>query len=220
MFAFPKPVQLVQRLIDYCAPPNSIVLDSFAGSGSTAHAILRQNMEDAGNRKFILVEMEPKIAREITTERVKRVAEGYTNAKGERIVGLGGGFRFCELGEQLFDENNKIRETVRFPDLARHVFFTETGEPLPRERVSAKSPLVGVHQGRAVCLLYNGILKDKSLDGGNALTQATLALLREACIGQNVDRLVVYGTSQRLSPARLKREHVTFKQIPYSIRTT
>ena len=132
---------------------------------------------------------------------------------------IGGGFRFCELGEPLFDEGGKIRETVRFADLARHVYFTDTGEPLPRERVSAKSPLLGVHQGRAVCLLFNGILKDKSPGGGNALTQETLSILRAACAGQGVGRLAVYGTSQRLSAARLKREAITFKQIPYSIRT-
>ena len=85
---------------------------------------------------------------------------------------------------------------------------------------AATSPLLGIHNGRAVCLLYNGILKDKSVDGGNALTQSTLALLRAAGGGQRVERLVVYGTSQRLSPARLKREGVDFKQIPYSIRIT
>ena len=120
----------------------------------------------------------------------------------------------------MFDETGKIRATVRFADLARHVYFTETGEPLPRERVG-KSPLLGITGGGvAVYLLYNGILKDKSPDGGNALTQSTLALLRAACGGQRVGRLAVYGTSQRLSPARLRREGVDFKQIPYSIRIT
>jgi hypothetical protein len=88
MFAFPKPVHLVQRLIDYCAPPNSIVLDSFAGSGSTAHAVLKQNLEDSGSRKFILVEMDGTIARDITSERVRRVAQGYTKANGEKVGGL------------------------------------------------------------------------------------------------------------------------------------
>jgi len=164
--------------------------------------------------------MESKIAREITAERLKRVAQGYTSAKNEKVEGLGGGFRFCELGEALFDETGKIREAVRFADLARHVYFTETGEPLPRERVSGKSPLLGIHNGRAVCLLYNGILKDKSPDGGNALTQLALGALRGECGGQMVERLVVYGTSQRVSAARLKREGVEFKQIPYSIRIT
>ena len=214
-----KPTLLMKRLLAAATQGDDIILDSFSGSGTTAHAALGLNSQDGNKRRFVLVEMEPKIAREITAKRVLRVAEGYTDAKGEHIAGLGGGFRFCELGEALFDEDGKIRTTVRFADLARHVYFAATGEPLPRERVSAKSPLLDVHQGRAVCLLYNGILRDKSPDGGNALTQATLAILREACVGRGAERLVVYGTSQRLSAARLAREGVTFRQIPYTLRT-
>ncbi len=243
-FDFPKPTELIEELLSFATSGDDLVLDPFGGSGTTGDAVLKLNMADNQRRRFVVVEMKPKIARELTAKRVKRVAQGYTNAKGEQVAGLGGGFRFCELGEPLFDESGKIRASVRFADLARHVYFTETGEPLP-ELVAAdvrrltsnsgekdskslvtsaatrkKSPLLGIHNGRAVCLLYNGILKDKSVDGGNALTQATLALLRTACDGQRVERLVVYGTSQRLSPARLKREGVTFKQIPYSIRIT
>ena len=123
------------------------------------------------------------------------------------------------LGEALFDELGNIRNAVRFPDLARHVYFTETGEPLPKH-AKAASALIGVCRGVGVYLLYNGILKDKSPDSGNALTQSSLAQLREACGGKQVESLAVYGTSQRLSAARLKREGVEFKQIPYSIRIT
>jgi len=213
VFAFPKPVPVIQRIIDYCAPPGSIVLDSFGGSGTTAHAVLKQNKEDGGNRKFILVEMESSIAQDITAERVKLIAQGYTNAKREKIEGLGGGFRFCELGEKMFDESGKIRDTVRFADLARHVYFTETGEPLPRERVG-KSPLLGITGGGvAVYLLYNGILKDKSVDGGNVLTNATLALLPT-----HDGPKVIYAAGCRFSRERQKREKITFKQTPYAIR--
>ena len=69
--------------------PSDLILDSFAGSGTTGHAVLNLNKADGGNRHFILVEMESKIARDITAERVKRVAQGYTNAKGEKVEGLG-----------------------------------------------------------------------------------------------------------------------------------
>ena len=103
---------------------------------------------------------------------------------------------------------------VRFADLARHVYFSETGEPLPKERISAKTPLLGVHHGRAVYLLYNGILKDKSVDGGNVLTSATLEHL-PAHEGPKV----VYAAGCRFSKARLEREGITFKQTPYAIRT-
>ena len=133
-FPFPKPVDLIKYLLGMHSDPDGLILDSFAGSGTTGHAVLKQNAEDGGNRRFILVEMDDHIARNVTTERVRRVADGYTNAKGEQVEGLGGSFRYCELGEPLFDEHGKIRDSVRFADLARHVYFTETGEPLPRER--------------------------------------------------------------------------------------
>lgn len=150
--------------------------------------------------------MDEKIAPKITRERVKRVAEGYNNAKGEAVPGL---------GDELFDEHGRINEEkVRFADLARHVYFSETGEPLPKERVSAKTPLLGIHHGRAVYLLYNGILKDKSVDGGNVLTTATLEHL-PAHDGPKV----VYAAGCRFSKARLEREGITFKQTPYAIRT-
>ncbi len=214
-FAYPKPTSLVQVLIDSLQMTDGdIVFDPFAGSGTTAHAVLKQNLEDGIQRKFILVEMEPKIAREITAERVRRVAEGYVNAKGERVEGLGGGFRYCELGEPLFDESGKIRETVGFADLARHVYFSETGEPLPRERVS-KSPFLGACRGVGIYLLYNGILKDKSASGGNVLTRAVLAQL-PPFDGQKV----IYCAGCLLGRDRLQAERIIIRQTPYEIKAS
>ncbi|HPN99945.1 MAG TPA: site-specific DNA-methyltransferase [Opitutaceae bacterium] len=220
LFRTPKPPKFLEKILQIATDPGDLVLDSFAGSGTTGHAVLKMNaaQPDKPPRRFILVEMEPKIAREVTAERVRRVAQGYTNAKDEAVPGLGGGFRFCELGEPLYDEAGHIRPEVKFADLARHVYFSETGEPLPRERVHT-TPLLGVHRGRAVCLLYNGILRDKSPEGGNALTHASLAILREACAGHSAERIVVYGTSCRLSAARRQREGIEFKQIPYQLQT-
>ena len=217
VFITPKPTRLIERILQIATNPGDLVLDSFAGSGTTGHAMLKMNAasKDAEPRRFILVEMEQKVAREITRGRVTRVAEGYTNAKGEAVPGLGGGFRYVTLGEELFDEHGRINEArVRFADLARHVYFSETGEPLPRERISARTPLLGVHHGRAVYLLYNGILKDKSVDGGNVLTRTTLEHL-PAHAGPRV----VYAAGCRFSKARLEREGITFKQTPYAIRT-
>lgn len=214
LFAFPKPISLMQRLVDYCVPKDGLVLDSFAGSGTTAHAVLRQNSEDGGNRRFILVEIEPDIARGITAERVRRVAEGYTNAKGDPVAGLGGSFRFCELGEPLFDESGQIRETVRFGELARHVYFTETGEPLPRERVP-NTPLLGVCRGVAVYLLFNGILGDKTANGGNVLTRKVLAALPPF----NGPK-VIYCAGCLIGAERLAEEGITIRQTPYEIRVS
>jgi site-specific DNA-methyltransferase (adenine-specific)/adenine-specific DNA-methyltransferase len=214
LFPFPKPAQVMQRIIDYCVPPDGLVLDSFAGSGTTAHAVLKQNAEDQGNRRFILVEMDPNIAKNLTAERVRRVSEGYTNAKGEKVAGLGGGFRFCELGEPLFDETGHIRETVKFGELARHVYFSETREPLPRERVP-NTPLLGVCRGLAVYLLFNGILGDKSSNGGNVLTRKTLAKLPPFAGPK-----VIYCAGCLIGAERLAEEGITVRQTPYEIRVS
>lgn len=214
LFIFPKPRSLVQTLIEQTTAGEDIVLDAFAGTGTTAHAVLQLNKEDGGNRKFILVEMEEKICREITAERVKRVAEGYTTSKGKFVEGLGGGFRYCTLGDTLFDADGQIRKSVSFGDLARHIFLTETGEPLPKQN-NGRTPLLGIVNGTAYYLLYNGILGDKRVNGGNVLTRAVLADLPE-----HDGPRVIFGTGCRLGGDRLKREHITFKQIPYQVRAS
>jgi adenine-specific DNA-methyltransferase len=213
-FAFPKPSRLVALLIDQAANPDDLILDSFAGSGTTGHVVLSLNKQDGGNRRFILVEMEPRIAQEVTAERVRRVAEGYTDAKGEQVAGLGGGFRYCELGEPLFNEDGKIRDTVSFADLARHVYFSETGEPLPRERVP-KSSFLGACRGVGVYLLYNGILSDKSANGGNVLTRAVLGQL-PAFDGPKV----IYCAGSLLGRDRLQAERLIVRQTPYEIKAS
>jgi DNA modification methylase len=213
-FSFPKPSALIAHLLQFAADEEAIILDSFAGSGTTGHAVIKLNAQNGNNRRFILVEMEPKIAREVTAERIRRVAEGYTNAKGERVEGLGGGFRFCELGEPLFDESGRIRETVRFADLARHVYFTETGEPLPRERVT-KSPLLGACRGVGVYLLYNGVLNDRNANGGNVLTRSVLAQLPPF----NGPK-VIYCAGCLLGRERLQAERIIVRQTPYEIKVS
>lgn len=213
-FATPKPTRLLERVLQIASSPGDLVLDSFAGSGTTGHAVLKLNQAAPQEtpRKFILVEMEPKIAREVTAERVRRVAQGYVNAKGEKVEALGGGFRFCELGEPLFDDGGKIRESVRFGELARHVFFTETGEPLPRERVP-NTPFLAECHGVGIYLLYNGILGDKSASGGNVLTRGVLAQLPKFDGPK-----VIYCAGCLLGKDRLQAERILVRQTPYEIK--
>ncbi|MBK9614367.1 MAG: site-specific DNA-methyltransferase [Uliginosibacterium sp.] len=209
VFDTPKPSSLLQRIIRLVCNKDSIVLDSFAGSGTTAHAVLKQNAEDGGTRRFILVEMDAHIAPNVTAERVRRVAQGYTNAKGEAVPGLGGGFQFCRLSaEPLFDAEGQIREDVTFTELAKFVWFSETQTGYTGR---ADSPLLGVHEGRAIYLLYNGILKDKSVGGGNVLTGPVLAVLPPFDGPKTI-----YAAANRLG-ARAEREGISFKQTPYSL---
>lgn len=216
VFDNPKPVRLIRRILEIATEKDSLVLDSFAGSGTTGHAVLDLNKADGGNRRFILVEMDENICRNVAAQRLSRVAKGYTNRKVEgkpvEVPGLGGGFRFCTLSEPLFDETGNIREAVTFPDLASHVFFIETGAPIPK-RATAKTPLLGIQSGAAVYLLYNGILGDKAPRSGNVLTREVLAELPP-----HAGPKVVYGTGCLLSPQRLKREGITFRQIPYEVK--
>ena len=76
LFATPKPVQVIRKVLDLATDKDSIILDSFAGSGTTAHAVLEANKRDGGNRRFILVEMEA-YADHLTAERLRRVINGY-----------------------------------------------------------------------------------------------------------------------------------------------
>ncbi|MCC7119567.1 MAG: site-specific DNA-methyltransferase [Anaerolineales bacterium] len=232
-FTTPKPSRLIQRLLQIGSNPRDIILDSFAGSGTTGHAVLKQNAEEGGNRRFILVEMDKTIAQSITAERLKRVAEGYSykDAKGnkKKEAGLGGGFRYCELGVTLFDADGQIREEVKYNDLAQHVYFIETGQPLTarppsslRTRRSERSetrksepPLLSIHNDTAVYLLYNGILKDKKPNGGNVLTRKVLASLPK-----HEGPKVIYGTGCLLSEEKLRELNVTFRQIPYEVKSS
>jgi hypothetical protein len=172
--------------------------------------VLAQNKADGGSRRFITVEMDEAICRDVTAQRIRKAIEGYGDTPG-----LGGGFRFCKLGPPLFDEDGNIGGEVRFADLAAHVFFTETGSPIPK-RADGKTPLLGVHQGKAVYLLFNGVLGDKRPAGGNVLTHDVAADLPAHPAGAGPR--VVYGEACRLGPKSLEHYGITFRQIPFELK--
>ena len=208
-FETPKAVGLIQRILQIATDKDSLILDSFAGSGTTSHALLKQNAEDGGTRRFILVEMDEGIAQNVTAERVKRVATGYTNAKGNAVEGLGGGFQFCRLSaEPLFTAEGQIRSDVTFAQLAEFVWFAETGSGYTGQ---GGSPLLGIHEGRGIYLLYNGILKEKSIAGGNVLTGPVFDILPKFAGPK-----VIYAAANRMG-SRAAREGITFKQTPYAL---
>jgi site-specific DNA-methyltransferase (adenine-specific)/adenine-specific DNA-methyltransferase len=157
--------------------------------------------------------MDANIAKTVTAERVRRVSHGYTNAKGDAVPGLspaGGGFQFCTLSlEPLFTPQGHIREDVRFAQLAEFVWFAETGGGYIG---TADSPLLGEHEGRAIYLLYNGILKDTTVGGGNVLTAAVFDILPPFAGPKTI-----YAAACRLGAPRLQREQIAFKQTPYAL---
>ena len=122
----------------------------------------------------------------------------------------GGGFTFYELGEPIFDENGNINKKIDFKTLASHIWFTETRTPLLNFE---KTALIGIHEDTAYYLLYNGILGDKTLKGGNVLTTTILNSL-PAFDGKKV----IYGEATKISTLKLKDADITFKQTPYDIK--
>ena len=210
VFPNPKDHEVIMRFIRYVTGPDDLILDSFAGSGTTGHAVLQINKEEArSNRRFILVEMISEISRNITAERLRRVIQGVAD-----LPPLGGGFRYSKLGAPLFDELGNISNSVRFSDLAAHVFFSETGQPWSGTgKCAGTSPLLGIYNDVAVYLLYNGVLGDKSVNGGNILTALLLSSLPPHC-----GMKVMYAEGCHLGQERLRQENIVFKQIPYAIK--
>lgn len=218
-FDFPKPTELIEELLSFTTSGNDIVLDSFGGSGTTANAVLKLNKADHGNRKFVLVEMKPSIASQITAERVRRVIEGYKTSKNEHEIGLGGGFQYCQLSAKpLFDAEGRIDRDVSYERLAEFVWFMETGTGLAGSAISSNmsTPHIGTYKGRAIFLLYNGILKDKTELGGNVLNGRMLGYLNEVEPGRGMPK-VVYGARTRFDKTKLAQLGVTFHQLPYEL---
>ncbi|UWR92638.1 site-specific DNA-methyltransferase [Phaeobacter inhibens] len=208
IFGTPKPERLIQRILHVATNPGDLVLDSFLGSGTTAAVAHKMD------RRWIGVEM-GEHARTHCALRLQKVIEGEQGGISEDVKWQGGGgFRFCQLGQAVFDEEGSIDPEIRFADLARHVWFSETRHPL---QDAPESPLLGVHGDRAVALLHNGILKDRSPGGGNVLTRPVLRLIREELAPDFEGDLIVYGAACRLSEETLKTEGVVFRQTPYDI---
>ena len=214
VFEFPKDVGVLKKFIGVMTAGDDLVLDTFAGSGTTGQAVLELNQEDGGNRRFILVEMDDNICRNVAAPRLSRVVDecGKQLSAGAEV-----GFRFCELGESLFDEGGGIRRKVEFSALAAHVFFSETGTPIPK-RAAGKSALLGEFGGRAVYLLFNGVMGDKRKAGGNVLTARILSRLPKP--KRRGSRLVIYGEGCALSANELENGNAVFRHIPYEVKAS
>ena len=196
-----KNVLLIQRIIDWIVRPGEIVLDSFAGSGTTAHAVLNMNKADGGNRKFICIEMMD-YADTITAERVKRVIYGYGEGK-KAVDGTGGSFSYYELGEPLLVDD-KLNNAVSTEKIREYIYYMETKQALP-EAAAEEPMLLGVYHGAAYYFNYE---KDAS-------TTLNAAFLKS--IKTQAEAYVIYADTCVLSENKLQQFHITFKKIPRDI---
>lgn len=201
IFDYPKPVRLIERIIQIATDPDSIILDSFAGSGTTAHAVLNMNKQDGGHRRFILVEMMD-YADSITAERVKRVISGYGEGK-KAVEGTEGGFSFYELGEPLLTDG-LLNPNVPVEKIREYVFYTETKAALSAPSDTEKY-LLGVHDHHAYYFYYEP----------DQLTTLNRSFLRT--IQTKAEGYLIYADVNALSPEDMERFHITFKKIPRDI---
>ena len=201
IFETPKPTGIVECCIEQAMDKDAIILDSFAGSGTTAHAVLNMNKADGGNRKFILIEMMD-YADTITAERVKRVIDGYGDGK-QAVEGTGGSFSYYELGDTLM-ENGNLNENVSIDKIREYAYFTETKcRPLPINE--DERYLLGCHFVTAYYFYY-----DKE-----HITTLNRDFLHT--VKTKTDSYVMYADLCTLSNAELEKFHITFKKIPRDI---
>ena len=198
VFDYPKPTSLIEYLINFLCDKSSIILDSFAGSGTTAHAVLNLNQQDNGNRKFILIEMED-YAETITAERVKRVINGYADVKG-----TGGSFDYYTLGEPLFDENNNLNEIVGAEKIKEYVWFTETRTSI--QELNSVKPFLGTHNDTSYYFIYQK-------ETMTTLDYDSLA----AFVNEKAERYIIYADMCLLPESFMREKNIEFKKIPRDI---
>ncbi len=208
---YPKPVSLVRAFVSLFADGDAIILDSFAGSGTTAHAVLAMNQEDGEKRRFILIECED-YADSITAERVRRVIKGVPNAKDEKLKsGLGGSFSYFELGEPIEMESILSGDDLpTYKELARYVFYTATGEEFDESGVDEEKNFIGESKEYLVYLFYEPSLE--------YLKKTALTLDRAKGLGpyENKRRLV-FAATKYLDQRHLDELRIDFAQLPFEI---
>ena len=203
VFDYPKDSSLIEYLLKFVDKKDAIILDSFGGSGTTAHSVLNLNHTDGemGNRKFILIEMMD-YAETITAERVKRIINGYGNEKNH-VNGIGGNFSYYELGDTLMN-GDELNESVSIDRIREYVYFTETKSRLA-PRKNDEPYYLGSHIATAYYFYY-----DK--ENVTTLSRAFLHTIKT-----KADSYVIYADLCTLSDAELEKYHITFKKIPRDI---
>lgn len=200
IFDYPKIPSLIEYIINFLCDSNSIILDSFAGSGTTAHAVLNLNKKDGGNRKFILVEMED-YADTITAERVRKVMSGYADTEG-----TGGNFDFYELGNTLFNADGTLNESVSEDRIREYVYYTETKQHLSRKRDDRNRYLLDTWNGVGYYLYYEP-------NQETAFTHNSLNI-----IGEKAERYIVYADTCTIDKNYLTDKNIIFRKIPRDIQ--
>jgi adenine-specific DNA-methyltransferase len=209
VFDTPKPVQFIERILKLSTTKNAIILDSFAGSGTTAHAVLKQNAQDGGNRRFILIEMMD-YAETITAERVRRVMNGYGEGN-KAVAGLGGGFEYVSVGEALFLDDGNLNEAVGEAAIRQYVAYSERVTLDSSDTMQAVNPhCLGLKDDALFVFYYEA-------DAITALSMDFLATLAVNTLPQRPSGYVIYADKCTLTDEIMQKYGIRFKRIPRDI---
>ena len=208
VFAFPKSPELIQRCLQLASDPDSIILDSFAGSGTTAHAVLNLNKQDGGNRKFILVELGD-YAENITAERVRRVISGYGEGKNA-VEGTGGSFDFYELGDTLFDpKTENLNDNADTEQIRQYAWYSETHAPYIAPTAEHHPYWLGTDQRTNYYFYYiKGEETCLSWDFLRTLTPER----------DKAEMYIIYADRCVLTESEMQQLNIRFKKIPRDIK--
>ena len=219
-FDTPKPTALITHLLRIATNPGDIILDSFAGSGTTAHAVLALNNEDGGNRKFILVECED-YADSITAERVRRVIGGVPAARDKVLqAGLGGSFTYCELGEPIEAESMLTGEALpEYSALAAYLLHTATGASVGQSELAPQNPdgLFYAIDETAFNLLYKDNLEWLCSNAGMLTAERAKRIGDAVSASAEAKRAIVFAPGKYIGQRELTAQRITFCQIPYEM---
>lgn len=208
VFAFPKSPELIQRCLQLASDPDSIILDSFAGSGTTAHAVLNLNKQDGGNRRFILVELGD-YAENITAERVRRVMSGYGEGKNA-VEGTGGSFDFYELGDTLFDpKTENLNDNADTEQIRQYVWYSETHAPYIAPTAEHHPYWLGTDQQTNYYFYY---IKDEE----TCLSWDFLRTLTPE--RDKAEMYIIYADRCVLTESEMQQLNIRFKKIPRDIK--
>ena len=217
-FSNPKPHTLIKRILQIGTDPDSIILDSFAGSGTTAHAVLALNKEDRGNRKFILIECED-YADTITAERVRRVINGVPDASDVSLrEGLGGSFTYCTLGKPIEIEAMLTgKELPPYSALATNLLFTTAGVSVEEVKLEQKNDdrLFYSDDKNDYYLIYKPDLA--FLRSNEAILNLEHAKRIRDSSQDNGKKAIVYAAGNYIGQRELTKMGIAFCQLPYAI---
>ena len=215
VFPQPKPVKFIKFLLELLRSKDAIILDSFAGSGTTAHAVLALNKEDGGNRKFILIECKD-YTDTITAERVRRVINGVPDASDATLQeGLGGSFTYCTLGKPIEVETMLTGESLpEFSVLAANLLLTKSGTDIGSDTLEAQNSdgLFYSDDTNDYYLLYKPELDYlRSDDAVFNLERAER--IRYVC-NENGRKAIVYAAGKYIGQRELTSMGIIFCQLP------